>query len=188
MHTTPRSLLLRLRQPGQDEAWGRFVDLYTPLLFHWARRLGLGQEDAADLVQDVFTVLVRRLPDFTLQAGKRFRAWLWTVTLNKHRERGRRKRGPTLADAEVDLDQLAGPGGAEPFDEAEYRQYLARRALELMQADFEPATWRACWEYGIQGRPAAEVAAELGLTVNAVHLAKSRVLRRLREELSGLLD
>jgi RNA polymerase sigma-70 factor (ECF subfamily) len=188
MRTTPHSLLLRLRQPGQDQAWGRFVDLYTPLLFHWARRLGLGQEDAADLVQDVFTVLVRQLPAFTCEAGKRFRPWLWTVTVNKYRERRRRKGGPALANGDVDLDQLAGPGGADSPEEAEYRQYVARRALELMETDFEPATWRACCEYAIEGRPAAEVAAELGLTINAVHLAKSRVFRRLREELSGLLD
>jgi RNA polymerase sigma-70 factor (ECF subfamily) len=188
MHTTSHSLLLRLRQPGQEEAWGRFIDLYTPLLFHWVRRLGLGQEDAADLVQDVFTVLVRQLPEFSYQAGKRFRGWLWTVTVNKYRERRRHKDGPGLANGDMDLDQVAEPKGADSPEEAEYRRYVARRALELMQSDFEPATWRACWEYAIEGRPAAEVAAELGLTVNAVHLAKSRVFRRLREELRGLLD
>ena len=86
------------------------------------------------------------------------------------------------------MDTAAAP---DPFDsliETEYRQQLAMRALELMQADFQPATWKACWEHAACGRPAAEVAAELGLTVNAVYLATSRVLRRLRQELEGLLD
>jgi len=62
------------------------------------------------------------------------------------------------------------------------------RALELMRADFQPVTWQACWEFVVRDRPAAEVAAELGITINTVYLAKSRVLRRLREELAGLLD
>ena len=74
------------------------------------------------------------------------------------------------------------------IEEEEYRRYLVRRALGLMQAEFEPATWKACWEFVVHDRPAAEVAAELGLSVNAVYLAKSRVLRRLRAELRGLLD
>lgn len=72
--------------------------------------------------------------------------------------------------------------------EAEYRCHLVHRALELMQAEFQTVTWKACWECVVRDRTAAEVAAELGITVNAVYLAKSRVLRRLREELQGLLD
>jgi RNA polymerase sigma-70 factor (ECF subfamily) len=74
------------------------------------------------------------------------------------------------------------------FEEAEYRQHLARRALELMQAEFPPATWKACWEVVVAGRPAAEVAAELAISIDSVYAAKSRVLRRLRQELAGLLD
>jgi RNA polymerase sigma-70 factor (ECF subfamily) len=180
-------LLERLRQADDREAWDRFVALYTPLFYHWARRLGLQQSDAADLVQDVFAVLVRRLPHFRYQAGKRFRGWLWTVLVNKwKRARKRQAAGPTTAEALLDTLPSAEDGGG--FEEAEYRQYLIGRALRLMQADFQPVTWKACWEYAVVGRPAAEVAAELGVSVNAVHLAKSRVLRRLRQELVGLLD
>jgi RNA polymerase sigma-70 factor (ECF subfamily) len=80
------------------------------------------------------------------------------------------------------------PDTAQAFWETEYRQMLAARALEIMRAEFEPATWQACWETVVSGRPAAEVASELGLTTNAVYLARSRVLRRLRCELQGLLD
>jgi RNA polymerase sigma-70 factor (ECF subfamily) len=77
---------------------------------------------------------------------------------------------------------------SEEIAEAEYRSYLVDRALQLMKTDFEPTTWQACWSYVAEGRPATEVASELGISVNAVHLAKARVLRRLRRELEGLLD
>jgi RNA polymerase sigma-70 factor, ECF subfamily len=86
------------------------------------------------------------------------------------------------------LEDATFPDEQQSFDEEEYRQYIVSRALQLMQADFQPDTWKACWEYVVRDRPAADVAVELGISVNAVHLAKSRVLRRLREELNGLLD
>ena len=76
---TPASLLERLRQPGQDQAWARFVDLYTPLLFYWARRLGCQESEAADLVQEVLLLLVRKLPGFTYDQHKSFRGWLRTI-------------------------------------------------------------------------------------------------------------
>ena len=187
MHTTPVSLLERLRHSSAPQAWERFVELYTPLLYHWARRLGLQESDAADLVQDIFSVLVEELPRFEYQPGKRFRGWLWTVTLNRFRER-RRRRDPTPQGGEETLTLASTPDGVTEVAEAEYRTYLVDRALRLMQAEFQPVTWQACWEYVVASRPAAEVAAELHISVNAVHLAKSRVLRRLRQELKGLLD
>jgi RNA polymerase sigma-70 factor, ECF subfamily len=185
MHTTPPSLLEQLRQPIHESAWQRFVQLYTPLLFFWARRLGLQDSDAADLVQDVFAILVRKLPTFEYDRDKSFRAWLRTVLLNRWRNQ-RAARTATVHDK-----QEADPAGPDPVDaygEAEYRRHLVARALDLMQAEFQPATWKACWELVVNGRPAAEVAAELGITINAVYLAKSRVLSRLRRELAGLLE
>ena len=188
MQTTPVSLLQRLREPNAEAAWNRFVALYTPLLFHWSRRLGLTEADAADLVQDVLSQAVRELPKFSYRPGGRFRGWLWTVTLNLHRQRKRRRSEQPIGEL-VEYAELASPHGSpQDIDEAEYRGYLVDRALQLMQTDFQPATWQACWKHVAEGRPAAEVAAELGLSVNAVHLAKARVLRRLRRELEGLLD
>jgi RNA polymerase sigma-70 factor (ECF subfamily) len=188
MNTTNVSLLERLRRPEESEAWPRFVRLYTPLLFYWARRTGLGQEDAADLVQDVLTVLVQKLPTFEYEQGKSFRRWLHTVTLNKWRERGRRRKLPGKGPDDPSLSSAAVAPEEEPFDEAEYRQQLVRQALQIMQSEFEPRTWKACWEAVVSGRPAGEIAAELGVSVDVVYGAKSRVLRRLREELVGLLD
>ena len=187
MNTTSVSLLERLREPAQHEAsWARFVQLYTPLLFHWARKLGLSAEDAADLVQEVLTLLVQKLPEFRYDAHKSFRGWLRTVTLNKWRDFRRLRRLPVAAAGGVVEAEAAD--NAVAFEEAEYRQHIVKQALQLMQTEFEPTTWKACWEYMIADRPAQEVAQELGLTVNAVYLAKSRVLSRLREELAGLLD
>jgi RNA polymerase sigma-70 factor (ECF subfamily) len=188
MHTTSVSLLERLRRPDAHAAWVRFVQLYTPLLFHWARRLGLQEPDAADLVQDVFTTLVRKLPEFTYDRQGSFRSWLHRVFLNKWHEARRRPGGRPPSAERVGLSDVVSPDNVAAFGEAEFRHHLLMRALGLMRADFKPTTWKACWEHVVCGRPAAEVARELGITVNAVYLAKSRVLRRLRQELEGFLD
>jgi RNA polymerase sigma-70 factor (ECF subfamily) len=184
MHTTPVSLLQRLRQSPTAEAWELFVRLYTPLLFYWARHTGLQEHDAADLVQDVLVVLVQKLPEFQYQPGKSFRGWMRTVLLNKWRDR-RANAAPQPLDSDI---QPAAADGATLLEEEEYRRYLVGRALRLMQSDFEAATWKACWETVVCDRPATAVATELGITVNAVYLAKSRVLGRLRRDLDGLLD
>jgi RNA polymerase sigma-70 factor (ECF subfamily) len=184
---TSASLLERLRQPGQDQAWARFVELYTPLLYYWARRTGCGETEAADLVQEVLVVLLRKLPDFRYDQHKSFRGWLRTVARNCWRNLRRGAELPRAAQG-MDLDQQAGPAEADPFWEAEYRQRLVGRALELMQAEFQPNTWKACWECVVNGRPAADVARELGVRIGTVYAAKSRVLYRLRQELAGLLE
>ena len=187
MFTTPPSLLERLRQSPAQDGWEQFVEMYTPLLAAWTRRLGLPQQDAADLLQDIFTVLVEKLPAFRYDAGKSFRAWLKTILLNRWRN-DLRKRAGVKVESDAGLAEIAAVDDLREFEEVEYRSYLVRRALELMRAEFQPATWMACWEFVVRDRPAAEVAAELGITINAVYLAKSRILRRLREELAGLLD
>ena len=184
---TPASLLERLRQPAQEQAWARFVDLYTPLLYCWARRTGCSESDAADLVQEVLTLLVRKLPVFRYDKHRSFRGWLHLVACNCWRNLKRRAALPREADA-PDLAELPAPEPAEPFWEAEYRNRLVGRALALMRTDLEPTTWKACWECVVAGRRAADVARELGVRVGTVYAAKSRVLSRLRRELAGLLD
>ncbi len=187
IETTPVTLLDRLHGAVDETAWGRFVDLYTPMLFAWAHRCGESEADAADLVQEVFVVLLQTLPTFHYDRHRRFRGWLRTLLLNKLRDRKRREArdGKALAQRPP---QLELPDHAEQFWEAEYQRELTRRALQLMQADFAPTTWQACWETVVRDRPAAEVARELGISENAVYVAKCKVLRRLRQELSGLID
>jgi RNA polymerase sigma-70 factor, ECF subfamily len=187
MTKTPVSLLERLRQTGDAESWARFVELYTPLLYHWACQVGLKEHDAADLMQDVLVLLVQVLPTFQYNPDQSFHGWLRVVTLNKWRENQRRIRLKAGA-SEAELDNLAESDPAEALWDAAYTHHLVGRALEIMRTDFQPSTWQACWQFVACGRPAAEVAAELGLTVKAVYLAKSRVLRRLRQELAGLMD
>ena len=183
MHTTSISLLERLKQPAASESWDRFVNLYTPLLFYWARRLGLQESDAADLVQDVFARLVKKLPHFNYKQDQSFRGWLRTVMYNQWR-----KKRAALPLTDDGLSDVAAPEQAADIGEVEFQQQLTIRALQLMQAEFQPTTWQACWETVVRGRSGADVARELGISINAVYLARSRVLRRLREELEGMLD
>jgi RNA polymerase sigma-70 factor (ECF subfamily) len=188
MNTTSFTLLERLRQPAEKEAWARFVKLYTPLLLHWARSVHLSAQEAADLVQDVFTLLVQKLPEFTYDQTKSFRGWLRAVTLNKWRQNQRQRTVRVQAMDAQGLANVPAPDSSGIFEKDEYQQYLVHRALKLMQVEFQPHTWRACYACVVDGRAPAEVARELGITLNAVYLAKSRVLRRLHQELHGLLD
>lgn len=188
MYDTPASLLVKLRQPGDEAAWQRFVQIYAPLLYHVSGKLGMHGDDASDLVQDVFAVLVRCLPDFAYDRGKSFRAFLKSILLNKWRDLKRRKAASPIESAGGNPPEAFVPDDVDAIAEDEYRDHLLKQALRIMQSDFEPTTWRACWAVVVEDRPAAEVARELEMTVNAVYLARSRVLYRLRQELAGLLD
>jgi RNA polymerase sigma-70 factor (ECF subfamily) len=187
MHSTPATLLERVRQPTDAAAWRQFVQLYTPLLYHWARRLGLQSADAADLVQEVFLGLCNALPHFRYDRQRSFRAWLFTLTRHKWQD-WRRRRVPVPVG---DIDAAAADpldDGPAALEETEYRAHLCGRALRLIQREFAPATWQTFWATVVEGRSAVEVARQFGLTPNAVYLARGRVLRRLREELDGLID
>lgn len=187
MHSTPVSLLARLRQPGDKTAWLQFVQLYTPLLYRWGRKAGLQPADAGDLTQDVFAALWQKMPSFNYDGSKSFRSWLRTVALNSWRDRYKRRATRPLPPD----NGLQTRAAADPFEsliENEYTRHVAGRALELMQADFETNTWKAFWESVVAGRPSADVAKELGMSTGAIYAAKFRVLQRLRQELDGLLE
>jgi RNA polymerase sigma-70 factor (ECF subfamily) len=187
MTTTPPSLLERLKQPADQEAWSRFVDLYSPLIYHWSRQVGLQETDAADLVQDVLTLLLQKMPEFNYARTGSFRAWLKTVTLNKWRENQRRKMIPGKGGA-APLPEAVASRESEAFWETEYRQHVIAHALRVMQTDFEAKTWQACWQLVVEGRTAQQVAARLAISTGTVYAARCRVLARLRQELTGLLE
>jgi RNA polymerase sigma-70 factor (ECF subfamily) len=187
MNTTPVSLLEQLRRSPDETAWRRFVHLYSPLLYRWARQAGLDEGNAGDLVQDVFVILVRELPRFAFDPGRSFRAWLKTVVLNRWRNQVKRQARAPVQPGDAILADVAAPDDSL-FEEQEYRRQLLLQALELLRDEFRPATWKAFSEHGLNGRAAATVAAELGMTVGAVYAAKCRVLGRLREHLRGLLE
>lgn len=187
MLTTSHSLLQRLRHPTLDgQAWARFVALYTALLYRWARTWGLQAEDANDVVQDVLLVLLRELPSYRPMPNIRFRSWLWAVTRNRVRCL-QRKRFPLLPGRDLDAEFAA----ADPLSEqaaAEELALLTRRAADLLQNDFQPATWQAFWETAVNGRSGKEVAQELGMAVGAVYAARFRVQQRIREELADFFN
>lgn len=189
MDSTSISLLRRLRDSDHDDAWRRFVDLYAPLIYYWAKGQRLSVTDSSDLVQEVLLVLVKELRQFEYDPLKnRFRGWLRTITVNKATDLRRRQAIEPESGHEPTIQQVAIATDIDLFEENEYRCFIVARALELMQAEFNDETWRACWKQVAEGEKAADVAREMNLSLNMVYLAKSRVLARLRDELRELLD
>lgn len=188
MDSTSVSLLRRLRSDGADDAWRRFVDLYAPLIYHWACVHGMDHATASDLVQEVLAKLLVSMPNFRYDPNQRFRGWLRTVVRNQVSDMRRRERTRNLVSINDEDFDPADSDGTEWFVESEYRTFLVQRARDLLKPDFEQKTWDACWLYVAEGHSAAEVAEQLGISENAVRLAKCRVLSRLRQELDGLLD
>jgi RNA polymerase sigma-70 factor, ECF subfamily len=188
MLSTPPTLLDRLRRSDDPDAWGRFVDLYSPLLFEWSRRNRVPEADTADLVQNVLVRLIKQMAQFEPRPNGSFRGWLFTIMRNCWRDQCRaQSRQPVIAPG-ISPDERAAADPIEELTEDEYRKYLTRRILRLIQADFPEPTWRAFWQHVVERQPATAVAAALGTTPNAVYLARGRVLKRLREELAGFLD
>ncbi len=197
MNPTRSTLLMRVRDPADAEAWGEFVALYEPLLRAYVRGRGLPQEDVRDVVQDVFARLVKALPEFELNRQKgQFRSWLWQVCQSALVDWARRRRNQARAE-DAWLNRLSEMRpSAESDSDLEWRRMHHRRvlsfALEKVRARSRPTSW-ACFErHLLQRRPSAEVAGELGLTANAVDINCSRVLERIRrfcrEHLEELAD
>lgn len=188
---TSPSLLDRARDPGDDASWRRLTDLYSPLVRRWTRLYVAQPADADDVLQDVLTTLVRELPGFE-HSGRlgAFRSWLKMITVNRLRVHWRSRPPASGSDAVLgQLHQLEDPSSdlSRRWDE-EHDRHVTQTILESIRLEFRPATWRAFEATAREGRPIAEVAAELGLSENAVTIARSRVLKRLREKAAGLLD
>jgi RNA polymerase sigma-70 factor, ECF subfamily len=187
------SFLVRLR--GRDpEAWRGLLQLYGPLVYSWCRtRWGLAPEDAGDVLQDVMKCVLESIGDFR---GGNFVAWLRAVTRSRVADRFRNvaPQGAGGSDALRRLaevaDSRAEHGIEEPADEPGYADLggVLGRAVERIRAATVAATWEAFWQVTVRGRTADDVARDLGLTRNAVYIANSRVLRRLRDELMDLAE
>jgi RNA polymerase sigma-70 factor (ECF subfamily) len=194
MSATSATLLQRLRDRTDQDAWQRLVDLYTPLLNGWLKRYGLQASDREDLVQEVLTAVVREAPRFRHNGRPgAFRHWLRAILVNRLREfwRGRQSRPAATGDSDVAdmLAQLEDPdSGLSHLWDQEHDKHVLHRLLALIEPQFTPSTWRAFHRVVLEGARPDAVAAELGLSVNAVFIAKSRVLQRLRDETRELLD
>jgi RNA polymerase sigma-70 factor (ECF subfamily) len=187
---TSAGLLERVRA-NEPEAWGRLVRLYSPLVYAWAKRCGLKNQDAADVLQDVFHAVARAVGQFRRDhAAGSFRGWLWVITRNKVRDHFRARGVEAVGGSDMH-EQLQAVPEEEPESWSAGgecgRAGLMRRAAELIRDDFEPHTWQAFWRLAVEGQPARDIAADLGMSPEAVYQAKARVLRRLREELGGHL-
>jgi len=189
MLPTSATLLQRLRDHRDGDAWECLVRLYTPLIRGWLKRHLPQSADVDDLAQHVFAVVVEKLPAF--EHGGRtgsFRAWLRGITVNRLRMFWRSRPEGGGPDAEPVLQQLEDPhSDLSRLWDREHDQHVVRHMLARIEPEFKPTTWRAFRLLVLDGREAEAVAAEVGLSLNAVFIAKSRVLRRLREEMTGLV-
>lgn len=189
---TSPSLIMRAQSLDQV-AWERLSKLYTPLVYGWVKSRRLQENDAADVVQDVFQAVAKSITKFDMGPDTPpFRAWLWGITRHKIKDHFRKKANTPNAFGGTNAHlQLAEMPESEPENHSDPmlltdKDSLAYRALELMKTDFKPKTWQAFWQTTIGNRAAADVAADLQMSVGSVYTAKSRVLTHLRNELAGL--
>ena len=189
------TLLTRLRDGRDGDAWREFFDLYGPVVYRFARNRGLQDADAADLMQDVLRSVARNAPrmEYDPKRGT-FRGWLYTVTRNKINNflSSQRHRPKAIGDSDAHerLEAVAAreEDGPDAEWEREYQQRLTDRAMDLVKSEFQPATWQAFWGTAVEGKPAGEVGSGLKMSPGAVYVAKSRVLARLRDEVRRMLD
>jgi len=185
---TPASLLAGIRA-GDEGAWHRLVDLYGPLVYCWCRRAGLAPEDVADVAQEVFRSVASGIGTFRkTKPSDSFRGWLNVVTHNRICDHFRARAAQVDATggsnvqrvlSQVPCDADSGSGSSD----APAAHALVRAALKRIRGDFEERTWQAFCQGVLNGRSAAEIGADLGMSPGAVRKAKARVLQRLREEL-----
>jgi RNA polymerase sigma-70 factor (ECF subfamily) len=189
---TRASLLLRIRDPNDTEAWRQFVDVYASVVYGFARRRGLQDADAADLMQEVFRTVAAsagRL-EYDPERGS-FRNWLYTVTRNKlynfldGQRRHARGSGDSATQERLE-GQAVRPDDAASLWDQEYERRVFGWAAEQVRGEFQENTWQAFWLTAVEGLGAREAGERLGLSPGAVYVAKSRVLARLKEQVRQL--
>lgn len=189
--STSTSLLAQIRQ-RDDAAWRRLTQIYGASVYWWGRRAGLQASDAADVVQDVFLAVASGIDQFQSERpGDTFRGWLWAIFRSKLMDhfRNRKRQPPALGEQSgcspiESICHESAESGSTAGD-ADESALIVRRALAVIEHDFSPQTWQAFWRSVVLGQPTSEIAAALHLSPAAVCMARSRVLRRLRETLAG---
>lgn len=191
-NATQPSLMARIRDTDDGDAWRQFVSIYAPLVYGLARRHGLQDADAADLTQEVLRSVAGAAARFDYDPSRgSFRGWLYTIARNEIRDhlgrRGRQPIGRGDTEARRLLEALPTP---EEDEEQRWRLDHERRVLawaaDRVRDQFEPSTWLAFRMTAQEGRPPREVAETLGISVGAVYIARSRVLARLRDVIRDL--
>ena len=189
---TRPSLLARIKNTGDRQAWAEFVDIYAPLIYGFALKHGLQDADAADLTQEVLGAVARSAArlDYDPRKGT-FRGWLFRVVRNELADFGtaRKRNRPGSGDTDVKrwLEEQPAPSADEVAAwEHEYERRLFALACDQVRRDFQESTWQAFWLTAIQGKSGKDVAGVLGISTAAVYLAKRRVMERLREQIDYL--
>jgi RNA polymerase sigma factor (sigma-70 family) len=191
--TTRYSLVLRLRDRDDEAAWAEFIDVYEPLVYRLARAKGLQDADARDVCQEVFRAVAGAIERWDPDPAKgRFRGWLFRITRNLLVNFLAAQQHPRGTGSTSVQDMLEAQPVVDPQAEAAFATEFRRRAFhwaaEQVKKEFTEATWLAFWRTGVEQRPIAAVAAELGLSVGAVYIARSRVISRLRERVEHLTE
>lgn len=184
--TTRASLLLKLRDPQDHEAWVEFVSLYEPVIYRLLRKIGLRDADAQDMLQELLLAVSRNIARWKPGSEQgSFRGWLRRVTRNlvvSWVRRQQRQVTTSSIDLEVLLESPPVADGPETDEfDRELRRAVFHRAAERVRAEVRPQTWQAFWDVAISGTSVAETAIKLGMTAGAVRVAKCRIVARLRE-------
>ena len=176
------SLILRLKEPKDAEAWDQFCEIYQPLILRIARSKGLQNADANDLAQDVFVRIAKSVERWEPDPERgTFRAWIGTIARNLTIDFLRRKnRQPVSANA-PDLDRVPQRCAESDFYDAEYQKQLFAWAAEQIKPSFKPKSWEAFWQTAVEHRSIAEVAESLQLSTGSIYMARSRVIAKLRK-------
>lgn len=188
---TRASLLIQLRDGSNHGAWQEFMKLYGPVVYGFARKRGLQDADAADLMQDVMRSVAGSIGqlDYDPKRGT-FRGWLFTITRNRVFNFLSARRNRPQGSGDTGMNQMldAQPISNDGADvwELEYQRRLAAIAMERVKSEFHENTWQAFWQTAVQGMTAADVSGRLGLSTGAIYVAKSRVLARLKEEVEAM--
>jgi RNA polymerase sigma-70 factor (ECF subfamily) len=184
---TRPSLLIRIRDARDAEAWEQFVQVYAPLIYDYARRRGLQDADAADLAQDVLRAVATSAGRLEYDPARgTFRGWLFTVAHHKLHDLIARQRRPGRGQGDSAAQKLLEQQPARAEQDAweqEYERRLFAWAAEQVRGNFEDSTWHAFWQTAVEGKSPRVVAESLGLTVGAVYIAKSRVQARLKQRI-----
>jgi RNA polymerase sigma factor (sigma-70 family) len=187
---TRPSLLIRIRAGHDAEAWRQFVELYAPLVYGFARKRGLQDADAADLVQDVLQQVASAARRFDYDPIKgSFRSWLFQVIRNRFNKfvnaRRLQQQGSGGAGLQDFLEQQPADEAVSDWDD-EYDQRLFAWAVEQVRPEFEESSWQAFWMTAYEGKVPADAASALGISVGAVYIAKSRIVARLTVKIQQL--
>ena len=179
---TRNSLILRLKEPADAEAWFQFCEIYQPLILRIAKSRGLQTADASDLAQDVFIRVAKSVRRWEPDPNKgSFRCWIGTIARNLTIDFMRRQKRQPVSANDPAMQNLPERCAESDFYDAEYEKQLFAWAAEKIKPSFQSNTWQAFWRTAVEQQDVSEVAESLGVSTGTVYMARSRVIAKLRK-------